>query len=382
MEFMYGVPSQLIFREGAASDIVEIVEDLGLKKILCICSEEAKNIGIVDEIIETLDDELIKVFEFKRTAPNATYELTYEALELAKEKRVQGIIAIGSGGAINLAKAVNVLYSNPGKLGDFEGFGRVKINTTPLIAIPMGAGITYSITSFFTAYNAEIFKGVTVGGKNVSTSISLIDASVATKLPAESIALTGMNALSYAVEAYYSKNSTVVTEMNAKKAIELISMSLKDSVNNKKGKDSIEKLMLGSVFSGLACDSSFTGLIHSISNPLSAYNDVSQTMMNAVMLPHVVMYNGNSDLDKTKKIGKIMGFDISKVADENVSKEVGKGILAFSKAVNIPTLKDLGITNEEFELIAEDAMHESSTYFNPDIPSKERIIEILNSAIE
>ena len=59
-----------------------------------------------------------------------------------------------------------------------------------------------------------------------------------------------------------------------------------------------------------------------------------------------------------------------------------KNIKSFSKAVNIPTLKDLGITNEEFELIAEDSIHESSTYFNPNIPSKERITEILNSAIE
>ncbi len=379
MEFMYGVPSQLIFKEGIIREIESIVKEQGVNKLLCICCEESENMGIVDDIIEELENGLIKVFKFNKFGASATNELMNEAIEIAKEKGVQGIIAIGNYGAMNLAKAVNVSFANEGIIREYEGYGNVKNATLPLIAVPVGAGITASITTSLTVFNEEVFKGVTVGGRNVAVDISLIDPSLAKGLSKKSRSIAAMNALSYAIESYYAKDATLVTEMHAKKAIELIALSIK---NGKKDKPNVETLALGCVFAGLASDSSSNGLNNSITNALCAHYGKEQALLNAIMLPHIVKYNGKSDLPKTKKIAKIMKIDIEEVDDKDVATKVGEGLLSFSEKEKIPSLRDIGILDEEFEIIAEDVLHESSTYFNPDIPSKRRILEILGSAIK
>lgn len=378
MEFMYSIPSVVNFGEGASKKIGEMVMGFGAKRVLCVYDLGVKNLA--GEIVNILQESGLTVFAFDGVLPNPPDTIVEDAARTAKEANVDIIVAVGGGSSMDCAKAINILLTNPSPINQYDGLNLVQNPTRPLIAIPTTSGTGSEVTSFTIITDTTRLKKMVIGGQFVGATVALADPLLTLGLPPAVTAATGMDALTHAVEAYVSKGASIPTDVNALKAISLIAENLVEATNNGSNIEARTNMLLGSMMAGFAFNSAVLGLVHSIAHPLSVHCGLPHGVANACGLPHVMEYNAEVVPDRTIDIGVAMGLELEGLSKEEAVTKVIAAVKELSAKVKIPTLKEAGVKKEQFDRIAEDAMQEISTLFNPRETTKEEIIEILEKA--
>jgi len=380
MEFSFGLPSQSIFGAGSSKKLPEIVSSFGGKIVFCVYDKGVKQAGIVDELLKMMEDAGLQVVEYDGVQANPTDTIVKEAADKAKEAGTDVIVAIGGGSSMDCAKAINILLTNPEPINDYNGLGLVKKPTKPLIAIPTTAGTASEVTGFSIITDTKRMKKMVIGGPFVGATVALLDPELTISMPPSITSSTGLDALTHAIEAYVSKGASVPSDINALKAISLICQNIVEATENGSNVEARSNMLLGSMLAGYAFNSAVLGLVHSIAHPLSVHCGLAHGVANAAVLPYVMEFNAKAVPDKTYEIAVAMG-----ICKEGLKAEEG-GALAVEevkkllKQLQIPTLSEAGVKKEQFDCIAEDALNEISTLFNPREALKEDIIEILNKA--
>ncbi len=378
MEFMYSIPSVVNFGNGASKKIGEMVLGFGAKKVYCVYDMGVQKIA--KEIVQTLKESGLTVVEYDGVLPNPPDTIVEEAAKTAKEANVDVLVAIGGGSSMDCAKAINILLTNPSPINQYDGLNLVKNPTKPLIAIPTTSGTGSEVTDFTIITDTTRLKKMVIGGQFVGATVALADPLLTVGLPPAVTAATGMDALTHAVEAYVSKGASIPTDVNALKAIALIAENLVEATNNGSDVEARTNMLLGSMMAGFAFNSAVLGLVHSIAHPLSVHCGLPHGVANACGLPYVMAYNAEAVPDKTIDIGAAMGLELQGLTKEAAVKKVIDAVKDLSEKVKIPTLKEAGVKKEQFDRIAEDALQEISTLFNPREASKEDILDILEKA--
>lgn len=382
MEFTFGLPSQAIFGAGSAKKLAEIVESYGGKTVFCVYDNGVKQAGIVNGLVKIMEDAGLQVVEYDGVLPNPPDTIVEDATNKAKKYGVDIIVAIGGGSSIDCAKAINIMMTNPGSINDYDGLGLVKNPTKPLIAIPTTSGTASEVTGFTIVTDTKKMKKMVIGGPFVGATVALLDPELTISMPPSITASTGMDALTHAIEAYVSKGASVPTDINALKAISLIWKNIVEATENGNNIDARTNMLLGSMLAGYAFNSAVLGLVHSIAHPLSVHCGLAHGVANAAVLPYVMEFNAEIVPDKTYNIAIAMGICEAGLKPKEGATFAVKAIKKLSKQLRIPTLEKAGVRKEQFERIAEDALNEVSTFFNPRETSKEDVIEILNQAFQ
>ncbi len=380
--FNFTVPTIVKFGCGASENIGEITKELGVEKVLCIYDEGIKSSGISNQIINHLIQEKLQVVTFEKVTANPSDSIVAEAAEFALENEVEAIIAIGGGSSIDCAKAVNILLTNPGPIHQYEGRGVVKNQTKPLIAIPTTSGTGSEVTSVTVVTDSKKLRKMVIGGQYCGTTIALVDPLLTVGLPPSVTAGTGMDALTHAIEAYISNGASVMTDINALKAVELISGNIHESTINGTNIDARSNMLLGSLIAGVAFDSAGLGLVHAISHPISSHCGVPHGIANAALLPYVLAFNGgDKDVQRRMRdIASSMKLPIQEKNDKEIVQLIVEKVTDLNSKVKIPRLQEAGVKKEDFSQIAEDALKERSMNFTPRKATKEDILGILENA--
>jgi alcohol dehydrogenase len=284
------------------------------------------------------------------------------------------------GSSIDCAKAINILLTNPSPINQYDGLNMVKNPTKPLIAIPTTSGTASEVTAFSIITDTKRLKKMVIGGQFVGATMAFADPLLTIGMPPGITASTGMDALTHAVEAYLSKGASIPTDVNALKAISLIYNNILAATNNGNNIEARANMLLGSMLAGFAFNSAVLGLVHSIAHPLSVHCNLPHGVANACVLPYVVEFNAEEFPERTKDITAAMGLKIEGLSIQEAAKLGVEAIKKLSQDLKIPTLKEAGVKKEEFDRIAEDALKEISTIFNPREATKEDILNILEKA--
>lgn len=381
--FNFAIPTTIKFGTGISKNIGEISKSLKMRKVLCIYDAGIKNSGISSEIIEFLEREEIKVVSYDQVIANPSDEIVSEAANFAKQEEVDGIIAIGGGSSIDCAKAVNILLSNPDSIDKYEGRDMVKNETKPLIAIPTTSGTGSEVTAVTVVTDSKKLRKMLISGQYCGVDIAVLDPELTIGLPPQVTAGTGMDALTHAIEAYLSKGSSAITDLHAIRAIELISHNIHEATVNGKNIEARSNMLLGSMLAGIAFNSAGLGLVHAISHPISSHCGVPHGVANALLLPHVLAYNGEEEniQNRMKDIALSMNLPVHDIEDHQAIVDlVVKKVLELNAKVNIPSLQETGVERADFEKIAEDALKERSMTFTPRKATKEDVIQILENS--
>lgn len=380
MQFQFGIPSVVTFGEGSTKNIGEMINGLGGKKVFCVYDMGVKKAGIVEGIVNTMKESGLEVVEFDGVLPNPPDTLVEEAAEKAKKVDVDVLVAIGGGSSMDCAKAINILLTNPSPINQYDGINLVKNPTKPLIAIPTTSGTGSEVTAFSIVTDTKRVKKMVIGGQFVGATFALADPLLTVGMPPAITASTGMDALTHAIEAYVSKGAMIPTDINALKGIELIYNNLAEATMNGKNVEARTNMLLGSMLAGYAFNSAVLGLVHSIAHPLSAHCGLPHGVANACGLPYVMEFNAEVVPEKTKDIAIAMGLDVEGLSVVEAAKEAVNAVKVLSKEIGIPTLKETGVDREKFDRVAEDALKEISTIFNPREATKEDVLRILELA--
>lgn len=380
MEFMFGIPSFVHFGEGASKKLGEMAAGMGAKKAFVMYDKGVKAAGIVDGLIASLKAAGVEAVEFDGVLPNPPDTMVEEAAALARAANVDIVVAVGGGSSIDSAKAINILLTNPSPINQYDGINTVKVPGKPLIAIPTTSGTGSEVTAFSIVTDTVRKKKMVIGGQFVGATIALADPLLTVGMPPKITASTGMDALTHAIEAYVSKGAMIPTDVLALKAIDLICNNIVKATKSGSDIEARSNMLLGSMMAGFAFTNAVLGLVHSIAHPLSAHFNLPHGVANAIGLPYVMEFNVPAATAKFKDIAVAMAIDVTGMTDTDAAQAAVALVRNLNRELEIPTLKECGISREMFDRLAEDALKEVSTFFNPRDPSKEDVLAILEKA--
>lgn len=375
------VSSDVTFGKNAAKELPRILKEFKAKNVMVVYDAGVKMAGIAEKVLAEVEKADVKVTVFDGVIPNPTNEVVEEAAEIAQRENIDVFVAVGGGSSIDLTKAVNILMTNPGPIGQYGGIGLVKEPVLPLIAIPTTAGTSSEITNVVALTDTKaVCKYVIIDNKIVADKV-IADPEFTKTVPAGVTAATGMDAITHAVESYISNMSTALTEYHSIKALQIFHEYLPKAVANGSDMEAREKMMLGCLIAGFGFSNANLGLVHGIAHTLSAHFHLAHGVANATVLPYVMEYNADSCPEKMVNLAKAIDLPVS----GDLAKDkylLSKELLKMTKTVGIKTLSELGVEEKDFEMIAEDVLKEPVLGFNPKQGViKEDVISILKKAL-
>lgn len=296
--------------------------------------------------------------------------MVMKAAEFMSVNKPEVIVCIGGGSPIDAAKAANVVYTHGGFVGDYDiaigGIEKITPNLLPFIAIPTtaGTGSEVSFASVITDSKKHIKYGVL--SPLLIPDIAILDAQLTLSMPASLTAFTGIDALTHAIEAYFSVVDFSVTNGIALQAIRMLSKSLETAVKNGKDLKAREDVLEASMLAGIAFTTNGLGLTHQMAHQLSAYFNAPHGLANAMLLPHVMKFNMPSCVEKFADIADALGADVKGLSVEEAAKKSVEFVSNLCEAVSIPKyLDDIGVTKDKVSQMVQSALADPVGMNNP-----------------
>ena len=370
------------FGRGSRNKLVEEINKRGYKRILLVSDRILKESGVTGRITKLLDENGIYYHEFLNIKPNPTIANVHEGLMAAQVYSVDAIVAVGGGSVIDTAKAISVIMTNPehGKVISLEGAVETRNKGLPLFALPTTAGTAAEVTiNYVITDEINVKKMVCVDVHDIPVC-SIIDPDLMQGMPQQLAASTGMDALTHAMEGYITKAAWLIPDMFTINAMALIYKNLEKAANEKDNK-AVEKMAYAQYIAGMGFSNVGLGIVHSMAHSLGAYFDTPHGIANAILLPHVLRFNGQVCPELFRNMGRAMGLDMNNLNDQESINKVVDAVSELSRKLNIPqTLREVGIPEDKLRILAEQAINDPCTPGNPRNVTVEDILNIYKSA--
>ena len=294
----------------------------GRRGLIITGKNSAKKSGLLDREKKIIKHTGREVFIFDDVEPEVSVETVDKVADLARRYKTDFFVGLGGGSAIDCAKAVSGIYKDRLSVKSYlDSKIPLRRDTGFLIAIPTTSGTgTESTKNAVLTYTQKKIK-ISLRGDSLVPSIVVMDPELTYTLSNEITAYTGMDALTHAVESYFSSNANEITEILSLKAMSLIIDNIELACNKPNDKARYD-MMLGSFTAGLAFANSGLGAVHGIGHPVGAVLKLPHGFVNAVLLPHILKFNLSAIEGKMLQLNKATGLDIMKVI-KNLNKRMG-----------------------------------------------------------
>jgi alcohol dehydrogenase len=356
-EFSLEGVRRTVFAQGASHDLAHEVALVGAAKALVVLDPGVASAGIAQPALHSLSEAGIETLVYSDITREPEPSEADAAAEMGKQLGAQAVVGIGGGSALDLAKAASVLITNPGQAVDYVGLDKVEKPGVPSICLPTTAGTGSEVTwtAVFTR-RADKFKGG-INDRYLYPHTALLDPLLTVSCPPYISAITGMDALTHAMEAYTSKKANPVSDMNALTAIELIGRNRRPAVANGSDLDAREGMLLASHLAGLALAQAGVTAVHAMAYPLGAFYDIPHGEANALLLPFVLRHNLEAAQDRFAMVAHVLA-DLPAELDVAASAQACvEQVVALSAEVGIPaSLHDLEVPQDSVPAMAEKAM--------------------------
>lgn len=361
--FSYKIPQEILFGMNKVDEIGEIAGNEGLKNILLVSDRTLESIGYVERIRDHLEAAEVRVSSYLDVEPNPSVETVEAAADMYRDNGCDGIVTLGGGSPMDVAKTVGILVSHGGSVTDYEGAHKVPGSIVPLIAIPTTAGTGSEVTAFSVITDKSRNYKLTIFSYELIPAYAILDPSMIMSVPPAVAASTGIDALVHAIEAYLSKAATPFTDAMAEKAIEMIGRNIRLFVASRDNEKAASAMMNASTFAGIAFAWARLGNVHAMAHPLGGFFDVPHGIANAILLPTVLEYNALADDGRYEKIHCLLTGDS---VTEFEPLMLVEAIKSLNRDLGIPnSLKVVGVTEDRIPEMAVDTMKSGNVLVNP-----------------
>lgn len=373
---------EFVFGDGAIGIAGKYVKRFQASKVFVVTDKGIIKAGWLKILEDTLRSENLSFVVYDGVTSNPKDEEVMLGAAMLRNENCDIIIALGGGSPMDCAKAISITYTNNVHVLDFEGIDEVKIPGLPLICIPTTAGTSADISQFAIINDSRQLRKFAIVSKLVVPDVALIDPETTTTMSPSLTAETGMDALVHSIEAYVSNASSPITDVNAIKAIELIVNNLPGAYAEPKNKTYRNNMMMASLFAGFAFSNASLGLVHSMSHSLGGSLNFPHGECNSLLLESVINFNFNAASQKYFEISKIFEPTISLNANIDIKVFLIQKIKELKNSIGINyTLKDIGVTKNDLNLLAQKAIMDGCLATNPKFASLTEIEECYNNAL-
>ena len=379
--FDYQPRTRIVFGPGKIEALGELASELGARRALVVSDPGVIAAGHTAKGLAALERAGIEAHLFEGVHENPTTEDVAAGARLARRYDPEILIGLGGGSSMDCCKGINFVFTNGGEVKDFWGVGKALKAMLPMIAVPTTAGTGSETQSFALISDAKTHVKMACGDKKAACRIALLDPELTISQPPRITALTGIDALSHALETFVTSRRNPVSLAFSRESWRLLAGNFARVLTNPDDLDARGSMLLGASFAGLAIENSMLGAAHALANPLTTNFDVPHGQAVGVMLPHVIRYNAAAvehqyhDLLHESQNGsplpKLAG-GVSGLADF-VAAMLAKAGLA-------TTLRPLGIDPRKFPLLATQATKQWTATFNPRTPTEEDFLALYQQA--
>ena len=365
---------------GAINVIPDEIKARGFKKVLVVTDPDLVKFGVAKKVTDVLDGAAIAYEMFSDVKANPTIENVQAGVAAFKAAGADSLVAIGGGSAMDTAKAIGIIITNPdfADVRSLEGVAPTKNPCVPIIAVPTTAGTAAEVTINYVITDVQNNRKMVCVDVHDIPVVAVVDSDMMSSMPKGLTAATGMDALTHAIEGYITKGAWELSDMFHIKAIEIIARSLRGAVDNTA--EGREGMALGQYVAGMGFSNVGLGIVHSMAHPLGALYDTPHGVANAIILPTVMEYNAPATGEKYREIAKAMGVvGVDAMSLEDARKAAIDAVKQLSEDVGIPAdLKDI-VKPEDIPFLAQSAFDDACRPGNPRDTSVEEITALYNS---
>lgn len=291
IEFDYQPRTRLIFGVGCVEQLGSLARTLGGQRILMVTDPGLVAAGHADHAGSILARAGLEIVLFDQVRENPTTGCVDRCLEVAQDGRVDLIVGLGGGSAMDTAKGCNLLLTNGGRIHDYWGVGKATKAMLPFIAIPTTAGTGSECQSSALIADEQTHQKMACLDTKAAARIALLDPALTVSQPAAVTAHTGIDALTHSVETAVTKKRNPLSRLFSHEAFRLLVPALPRVLGCPDDLTARGHMLLGAAYAGLAIESSMLGAAHAAANPLTAHFDIVHGEAVGIMLPAVIRFN-------------------------------------------------------------------------------------------
>ncbi len=363
VNFLDWTPPQVVKGAGSVKQLPELVKKEGLDNVLVVTDKGLMGLHLLDGLFEGLEKAGVKYSVYDEVQPNPTIYNVEDALKIYKENNCQGFIAFGGGSPMDCAKVTAARVVKPNKTpSEMRGLLKILKKLPPFFAVPTTAGTGSETTIAAVISNPDTHEKNAINDPSLRPKYAILDPELTLGLPPHITSTTGMDALTHAVEAYIGGSNTKQTFEDARIATKLIFDNIEKVYENGKDVEARENMLVGSFHAGLAFTRAYVGYVHAIAHNLGGMYGIPHGLANAVILPYVLDYFGETAYKRLAELADVAGISGPAQGDREKAKRFIAAIRELNAKMNIPTGFEQ-IKDEDIPLIAERALKEGNPLY-------------------
>lgn len=366
--FDYLPRTRVVYGVNAVGQVGDLARGLGGHKILLVTDPGIMAAGHAPRVQKHLESAGLSVVLFPQVEENPTTRVVDECVALAKETKIDLIVAVGGGSSMDAAKGCNFILTNGGQMKDYWGVGKATKPMLPLIAIPTTAGTGSECQSFALIADEHTHQKMACGDPKAAARVAILDPALTVSQPRLVTQCTGIDALSHAIETAVTSKRNPMSWLFSRESFQMIVHNLPVVLKEPDNMEARAQMLLGAAYAGTAIENSMLGAAHSCANPLTAHYGIIHGRAVGMMLPHIVRFNAHvaevseqyALLMKTTGLSKW-----SATPAESVEALVEK-LEHLLELASIPRrLGDYGIHKTDVTMLAQEAAKQWTAQFNP-----------------
>jgi maleylacetate reductase len=372
-EFRYvSYAQEIIFGAGSLGRLSEAVERYGWRRLVLVSTGSLRRGGQIAALENALGERVVAIYE--HVQPHVPDYQVAEVAELARSKEADGIIGMGGGSPIGMAKAVNFALADRREFAKRSSTDDRRPTTDepprlPVIAIPTtyaGSEMTpvYGVTRH--GHDREPARKITVSDPTVTPRLVLYDPMLTLDLSPVMTASTGINALAHCMEAFYSITRSPISTAVALGGVRAIFSALPRCYADGSDLDARTRMLEGAMLAGMALAHVAMGLHHGLCHVLGGSAGVPHGIANGIILPHALRFNVAATAPQLAQAAEPMGIPYAGRSAEAATEEVIEHIDVLIREMGLPQrMRDVGVREADLGGLAKLALESRAVKDNP-----------------
>jgi alcohol dehydrogenase len=294
--------SHIVFGSGSLDRVGALALELsGVKaapqRALVVTDPGIRAAGHVDRAVAALTASGLAVAVFDAVDENPSTVHVEHGTSVARAHGTDLLVGLGGGSSMDCCKGINFLLTQGGRMDDYWGEGKAKQPMLPSIGIPTTAGTGSEAQRFAIVTRPSDHRKMACGDRKARFRTVILDPDLLVTVPRRVAAITGIDAISHAVESHVCRAHTPLSQMYSREAFRRLERSFAGYLGDPGDDAARADMMLGAHLAGAAIETSMLGAAHSLANPLTARHDITHGVAVGLMLPHVVRFNAAAAAD-------------------------------------------------------------------------------------
>ncbi|MDG2048273.1 MAG: iron-containing alcohol dehydrogenase [Halioglobus sp.] len=364
-DFEFNTVARIINGPGSALELEVQCRHLKIERPLLVTDPGLMSIGLIQPILAALEEAGLSALVFDQVREDPPEVTVQAASDLARSGNVDGVIAVGGGSSMDVAKVVAVLLGGSQGLSDIYGVGQVVGGRLPLVLVPTTAGTGSEVTPVAVITTGETTKAG-VSSPVLLPDVAVLDAALTFGLPPTITAMTGVDAMVHAIEAYTSRHKkNPLSDNLAVKALTLLSRNIRAAVHDGGNSEARGNMLLGACLAGQAFANAPVGAVHALAYPLGGHYHIPHGLSNSLVLPAVLEFNASHADDLYADLAEVViGAPIAGSASAKSAALIA-ALRQLVDDVQLPaTLQQARVKESDLEMLATDAMLQQRLLMN------------------